>query len=223
MKIIIINPNSSAQMTADIDRAAKAYAGDGLEVVTFQVDTAPPFIDTYEDKMKTAPGMLELVRKYEDEADAFIVACHCDPNLDLLKEVSKKPVVGIGEASMKLASMLGHKFSVISTGSASIPNKEALIHSYWLDGYCASVRAPGDEHADSSAEELFLETSRAAIKEDGAEVIVMGCAGLCRLTERLEKELGVPVLDGVVCALIIAEGLVKAKLKISKIRRYGAL
>ncbi len=223
MKIMIINPNSSVRMTADIDRAAKAYAGDDLEVVTVQVDSAPPFIDTYEDKMKTAPGMAALVRAHQDEVDAFIVACHCDPNLDLLKEVSKKPVVGIGEASMKLASMLGHSFSVISTGSASIPGKEALIHSYWLDGYCASVRAPGDEHADCDAKELFLETARTAIKEDGAEVIVMGCAGLCGLTERLERELGVPVLDGVVCALIIAEGLVKAKLGISKVRRYGAL
>lgn len=224
MKIMIINPNSSEEMTRDIDAAAQSYAktDQDLDVITVQVDTAPPFIDTYEDKMKTAPGMTEIVRKYQDEVDAFVVACHCDPNLDLLKEISTKPVVGIGEASMKLATMLGHKFSVVSTGSASIPNKEALIHSYYLDGYCASVRAPGDEHVECDAEDLFIQTSKKAM-EDGAEVIVLGCAGLCGLVKSMENKLGVPVLDGVVCALIVASGFVRADMNISKIRRYGVL
>ena len=72
-------------------------------------------------------------------------------------------------------------------------------------------------------ETKFLETARLAIEEDQAEVIVLGCAGMTGMDKKLEKELGVPVLDGVVCALMILSGLIKYGVSISKIRRYKSL
>jgi allantoin racemase len=153
--------------------------------------------------------------------DAFVVACHSDPNLDAMKEITAKPVVGIGEASMKLASMLGHRFSVISTLEHSIPNKEALVRKYQLEGMLASVRAPGPELAEASDEEKVLQAARMALEEDMAEVIVLGCAGLGNLDKRLAAELGAPALDGVVCALIVATGLVRYGVSTSKVRRYN--
>jgi allantoin racemase len=221
VKILIINPNSNAEMTNAIQKTAEGFAGKEYEVETYSTLGAPKFIETYEDAAKAAPGMMNLVRENENKVDAFIIACHCDPNIDLMKEITKKPIVGIGEASMKIASMLGHKFSVVSTAKHSIPNKEAVIRKYHLQEVMASVRAPIDENKNCSDEEKYLDAAKLAIEEDMAEVIVLGCAGMTGLDKKLEKKLGVPVLDGVICALIIASGLVKYGVSTSKIRRYN--
>ena len=222
MKILIINPNSSVEMSAAIQNVAEIYANGDFEVKTVPTPNAPEYIDYYTDQALAAPGMMQIVKENEAEYDAFIVACHCDPNLDLLKQITDKPVVGIGEASMKLATMLGHSFSVVSAGKHSIPNKRALVHKYGLDNDCASVRGPKDDFDDPTVEGPYLNTAQIAMEEDLAEVIVLGCAGFAGMSEKMSAELGVPVLDGVVSALIIATGLVKAGYTTSKIRRYKA-
>ena len=222
MKILIINPNSSVEMSAAIQNVAEIYANGDFEVKTVPTPNAPEYIDYYIDQAIAAPGMMQIVKENEAEYNAFIVACHCDPNLDLLKQITDKPVVGIGEASMKLATMLGHSFSVVSAGKHSIPNKRALIHKYGLDNDCASVRGPKDDFDDPTVEGPYLNAAQIAMEEDLAEVIVLGCAGFAGMSEKMSAELGVPVLDGVVSALIIATGLVKAGYTTSKIRRYKA-
>jgi allantoin racemase len=220
MKIFIINPNSDLNITEAIQRTAENFAQGAFDAVCKPTPGAPSFIETYEDEIKAAQGMIQLLRENEDTCDAFVVACHSDPNLDAIKEITKKPVVGIGEASMKMASMLGHRFSVISDNKHSIPNKEFLASKYNLKDALASVRAPQDEMSKLSDEEKYLQTSRLAVEEDLAEVIVLGCAAMTGLDKPLQEKLGVPVLDGIVCALIIASGLVKYGVSISKIRRY---
>ncbi|MCP4491975.1 MAG: Asp/Glu/hydantoin racemase [Gammaproteobacteria bacterium] len=220
MKLLIINPNSDTQMTQAILSSATEFAAGDFDVDCLPTPGAPKFIDTYQDTAAAMPGMLELLKQHEADYDGFIIACHCDPNLDLMKEVTRKPIVGIGEASMKLATMLGHRFSVISTDARSVPNKEALIRSYHLQDLLASVKSPTTGLEAKSDEEKYLLTAQAALEQDMAEVIVLGCAGMTGLDKRLQHELGVPVLDGVVCALIIASGLVKYQVSTSKIRRY---
>ena len=223
MKILIINPNSDDSMTEAILATAREFCDDGIQVDCFSTPGAPSFIDTYSDTADALPGMRELLARHESSYDGFIIACHCDPNLDVMKESTAKPMVGIGEASMKMASMLGHRFSVVSTDQRSAPNKEALIRSYHLENGLASVRYPAADasnRADQRDEELYREVARAAVQEDGAEVIVLGCAGMTGLDKKLQSALGVPVLDGVVCALIVATGLVRYHVGTSKIRRY---
>ena len=221
MRILIINPNSSKEMTDVIQKTAQDFADNELEVICKPTPGAPPFIETYQDQIKAGPGMIQLLRENEREFDAFIVACHSDINLDVMKEITIKPVVGIGEASMKMASMLGHRFSVVSTHKHSIPNKEALVHKYFLQNYLASIKAPPEDMCDIDDEEKIYMAAKAAIEEDMAEVIVLGCAGMAGLDKKLQQKLGVPVLDGVICALIIATGLVKYGVSTSKIRRYN--
>ena len=221
MRILIINPNSSIEMTNAIQKTADNYSNNEFEVQCKPTPGAPNFIETYEDQIKAAPGMIQIVRDHEKDFDAFIVACHSDINLDVMKEITTKPVVGIGEASMKIASMLGHSFSVISTHKHSIPNKEALIHKYFLQDYLASVKSPPADMCECGDEEKTFWAAKAAIKEDMAEVIVLGCAGMAGLDKKLQEKLGVPVLDGVICGLIIATGLVKYGVSTSKIRRYN--
>ena len=220
-RILIINPNSSAEMTEAIHKNAVAFAGDDMEITTVLTPGAPPFIGTYEDHFMAAPGMVQILREREKDYDAIIVACHSDPNLDLMKELAHKPVVGISEASMKMATMLGHSFSVLAPMERTVPNKKALVDKYGLSRDLASV-CPGSVEKGTDLAERLTAAGRRALMEDGAEVLVLGCAGFAGLDKRIEKELGAPVLDGVICALIIASGLVRYGVSISKVRRYAA-
>lgn len=220
MRILIINPNSSEEMTATIQRSAEEFAAGEFEVVTRATPGAPPFLETYQDELAAAPGMMEIVRQNEDDFDAIVIACHSDVNIDAVKEMTKKPVVGIGEASMKLATMLGHSFSVVTTHTHSIPAKLAQARKYDLQDPLISVRAPQKGVEDLGNEELFLELSRQAIEEDLAEVVVLGCAGLAGMDKLIQEKLGVPVLDGIPCALILAMGFVRYGVSTSKALGY---
>ncbi len=220
MKILVINPNSDPVMTDVIRKTAEQFAGGEFEVICKHTPGAPSFIDSYKDESRIAPGMIRLLTEHESEVDGFVIACQDDPNLDVMKELTPKPVVGIAEASMKIASMLGHRFSIVSTSRPSIPNHEVLARKYHLQDALTSVRAPGDEVKNLSEEEKFTATARAAIEEDMAEVIVLGCAGMADLAKRMQENLGVPVLDPVVCGLIIARGLIQVGVGTSKIGRY---
>ena len=222
MELLVINPNSDAAMTAVIRQAAEAYAAGEFQVICMNTPGAPGFIDSYQDEVETAPGMTALIRKHEQQFDGFLVACMDDPNLDALKEISSKPVVGIAEAAMKIASMIGHCFSIVSTSRASVANHQVLARKYHLADQLASVRFPQSADASLSDEEGFFEAARSAVEDDLAEVIVLGCAGLADMARRLETRLKVPVLDGVVCGLIILSGMVKAGISTSKIGRYRA-
>jgi allantoin racemase len=209
MKIFIINPNSDLEMTRAIQETADDFAKEGLEVFCQHTPGTPEFIETREDEILAAPGMIKRVKENNDNFDAFIIACHSDPNLDAIKEITDKPVVGIGEASMRIACMLGHRFSIIQTTNESVPLKEALVRKYQLQDSLASVRAPREISPELSDEEKYTAAAREALAEDRADVIVLGCAGLTGLDKRMQKELGVPVLDGVTCALILATTLIR--------------
>lgn len=221
MRILIINPNSDPEMTETIRASAESYAKGEFEVVCKSTPGAPKFIEAYADDVASAPGMMELVQSNEKEVDAFVVACHSDTNLDVLKEMTRKPVVGIGEASMKIASMLGHSFSVVTNARHSVPGKKAQARKYHLQDLMVSVRAPDETASDYEDEALYLRLAKAAVEEDLAEVIVLGCAGLAGMDALIQKEIGAPVLDGVVCALILATGLVRYGVSTSKVLGYN--
>ena len=221
IKILIINPNSSEIITQNIQKTATEYANGDFIVNTVNTPGAPEYLESYADRAAVSGAMMQLVKENETAYDAFIIAAHCDPNADVIKEITTKPVVSMGEASMKMATMLGHSFSVVSASMHSIPNKQRMIHEYHLSGCCASVRAPSVKLDGWSQADLLLNEARKAVEEDLAEVIVLGSGGMCGLDKSMSKTLGVPVLDGVVCSLIIACGLVKAGLSTSKIRRFS--
>ncbi len=221
MRILIINPNSDPDMTEAIQRSAEDFARGEFEVVAAATPDSPRFIETYQDQIRAAPGMMQLVRQHENTVDAIVIACHSDPNLDAVKEATTRPVVGIGEASMKIASMLGHNFSIVTTHQHSIPGKIAQARRYHLQEQMASVRAPEKGEEGLGNEALFQALSKAAVDEDRAEVVVLGCAGLAGMDKALQRSLGVPVLDGVACALMIAVGLVRYGTSTSKALGYN--
>jgi allantoin racemase len=221
MRILIINPNSDPEMTAAIHESAEAYAGGDFQVVTLATPGAPRFLETYEDEVKSGPGMLQVLRENEEAFDAFVIACHSDTNLHAAREVTSKPVIGIGEASMKLASFLGHNFAVVTTHQHSIPGKLLQTRAYHLRDLMVTIRAPEEGEEGWTDADLFMELSKRAVEEDGAEVIVLGCAGMTGMDRKIQEALGVPVLDGVACALILASGFARYGVGTSKALGYN--
>lgn len=219
MRILIINPNSDTAMEAKILASGRGVAAAGTVVDCQSVFDAPPFIEDYLDELLAGPGMVRLLKKAEADYDAFIVACHSDVNIEVLREQTLKPVVGIGESSLKLATMLGHRFSVIQTTDHSVPMKEEVVRRYGVLEQCASVRSV-DESSDLPMPEQIAAAAGLALAHDGAEVLILGCAGYAGLAEKLTAELGVPVLDGVACAVKVAEAFLACGLTTSKRRKY---
>lgn len=221
MRVLIINPNSDPEMTAAIHESAEAYAGGEFDVVTLPTPDAPRFLETYEDEVSSGPGMLKVLRENEADFHAFVIACHSDGNLKAARELTEKPVIGIGEASMKLASFLGHNFAVVTTHQHSIPGKLLQIRAYHLQDLMVTIRAPKKGEEGWTDADLFMELSRRAVEEDGAEVIVLGCAGMAGMDRKIQESLKVPVLDGVVCALILAAGFARYGVGTSKVLGYN--
>ncbi|MBB4066067.1 aspartate/glutamate racemase family protein [Gellertiella hungarica] len=219
MNILIVNPNTTQSMTRKIGAAAERAASPGTTITATCPDFGPPSIEGYYDEVFAIPGMIGEIRKHP-EADAVVIACFDDTGLDAARCATGAPVIGIGEAGFHFASLISGKFGVVTTLARSIPAIEHNLVRYGLATRCSGVRAsevpvldleiPGSNAADRISEEIAR-----AIAEDQAEAIVLGCAGMADLANRLADRHGLPVLDGVSCAVKLAEGLVGLGLRTS--------
>jgi allantoin racemase len=226
MRIHVVNPNTTASMTEKIGAAARKAASPGVEVTAVNPAYGPPSIEGYFDEAFSVPGLLEEVGKAKS-ANAFVIACFDDTGLEAARCATAAPVVGIGEAAFHMASLIAEKFSVVTTLSRSIAPIERNLAKYGLASRCARVRASDvpvlalEEPGSDARAKIQAEIER-ALAEDGAEAIVLGCAGMTDLARDLEAIFGVPVLDGVACAVSLAESLARLGLKTSKRNTYAA-
>jgi len=222
LKILCINPNSSQEVTVGIENICKNYALPSTEIEVKCIKEAPPGIESYHDAAVSEKYLLDKFEKWKEQYDGFIIACHSDVGVNLLREVSTKPVIGIGEASMLFALPLGHKFSILSLKRKKIPQKEDLVRKYGLENRCASIRITGLGviATDEEKREKLIQEGIKAVKEDGAEVLILGCAGMAGLDKEIEKVVGVPVIDGVVSAIMTIESLIRYEVSTSKVGKY---
>jgi allantoin racemase len=226
MRILVINPNTTASMTRKIGMAAGAAASPATEIVAVNPKDGPPSIEGYFDEVFVIPGILAEMTK-AGPVDAYVIACFDDTGLDAARCATEAPVIGIGEAAFHLATLVAGRFSVVTTLARSIPAIEHNLSKYGLASRCAKVRAsdvavldlelPGSD----ARRKVSAEIAR-AVSEDRAEAIVLGCAGMADLAHALSLEHGVPVLDGVACAVRLAETVAALGLRTSKVGGYAA-
>jgi allantoin racemase len=225
MRILVINPNTTASMTTKIGAAAAAVANAGTEILAVNPEQGPPSIEGYYDGALSVSGLLAELAKATD-MDAYVVACFDDTGLDAARCVTASPVIGIGEAAFHMASFIAGRFSVVTTLSRSVSAIEHNLVKYGLAARCARVRASDVavldlEEPGSAARQRISDEIGHALREDRAEAIVLGCAGMTDLATALSREHGVPVLDGVASAVKLAEGLVSLGLRTSKTGGYA--
>jgi allantoin racemase len=209
MKILIINPNTSAEMTETIDSTAKKYASPSTEITTVNPTDGPAFIgDAYDSAIQT-PKVLDIIKNNKDNYDSFILACGHDPGLEACRIVTKN-VIGIGEASIMTACTVAKRFSILASTEESAAAVPERLHSLGIaPGRFASARPVGtsDEIVKNRYEmfEVYCQVGRKCIDEDGAGALIFSCAGMGDIKERLEQHLGIPVIAGVISAVKIAE------------------
>ena len=227
MRLLVVNPNATASMTAKIGDAARAVAAPGTEILARNPDEGPVSIEGYVDEAYATPGMLDVIRRADrDGVDAHVIACFDDTGLDAARALADGPVIGIGEAAFHVASLVAGRFSVVTTLSRSIPAIEHNLVRYGLASRCARVRASEvpvlalEDPASDAVGRIADEIERAKA-DDRAEAIVLGCAGMADLAGRLAEAHGLPVLDGVACAVKLAENLVALGLRTSKRGGYA--
>ncbi len=216
MRILIINPNTTASMTRSIAEAARAVAPGDVKITAVNPEQGPPSIQGAEDGEAALPGLFEVFARETrgGDYDAVIIACFDDTGLAELKARSPLPVLGIGEAAFHAAMLLGAKFSVVTTLAVSVPVIEENIAAYGFASRCARVRASGVPvlHLDGpegQAGETIRAEARRALAQDGCDVIVLGCAGMADLAASLSRDLALPVVDGVAAAVGFCENLVR--------------
>lgn len=225
MKLLLINPNTTVSMTRKAEAAARRVVRPDTQLIATNSRSGPPSIEGFYDVAICLPGLLEEARQHPD-ADAIIIACFDDTGLDAMRCLFDVPVIGIGEAGYHAASMLAHRFSVVTTLSRSVAGITDNLRRYGLDTKCASVRATDIpvlklEEGDPACLADIRAEIAAAIADDRAEAIVLGCAGMADLMQDLSKEFGIPVIDGISCAVGMAEALVAAGLSTSKRGAYA--
>jgi allantoin racemase len=227
VKLLIINPNGLASDSVAIGETARRYGSVSTEIVTVHPPRATHAMGAYGAIARSTEAVLYLVRERGTQFDAFVIACFEDPGLYAAREAIAAPVFGIAESAMLMACTLGHTFSIITTPARYRPITTNQVSLYGLERRCASVRTvdlPDDivVEDDAATHAMLLAECRRALDEDGAEVLILGCSKLSRFDKPLERELGVPVLDGVACAVKLAEASVGYGLRTSKRLGFAA-
>ena len=212
--ILVINPNSSETVTRAMDEACEALripGGPAIECMT--LEEGPPGIETQRDVESVVGPLVRVVSEREKEHGAFVIACFSDPGIHAVRELTKKPVLGIAEAGILTALTLGQKFGVIAILKASVTRHLRYIGAMGVADRLAGELPLGLGVAELSDDKKtfgrMVETGGKLRDDHGADVVVMGCGGMAPYRKRLQDALGIPVVEPTQAAVAMAIGRVK--------------
>lgn len=209
MTLYVINPNSSEHVTQGLREAIEPLLKFGQKVDCVTLAEGPPGIETQE-HIDSVVAPLHALALSKQDASGVVVACFSDPGVAALRVLTPLPVLGIREAAVTTALTLGRAFGIIAIRSGSIPRHLAAISDMGLTDRCA-----GDRAIDLGVTELvdderafarILEVALALRDEDGADVLILGCAGMAHYRDRIEAETGLPTIDPTQAAVAMALG-----------------
>jgi Asp/Glu/hydantoin racemase len=208
--LIVMNPNSSQRVTDGIDAAVAPLRGFGVPIRCVTLAEGPPGIESQRQADLTIAPMLSLAASLEPQALGFVIACFGDPGLHALRDATALPVLGIQESAVSVALTLGQRFGVIAILPASIPRHLRAFGAMGVRDRLAGDRALGLTVAELAEPgrtlNAMIATGRTLRDSDGADVLIMGCAGMAAYRDRLEAETGLPVVEPCQAAAMLALG-----------------
>jgi Asp/Glu/hydantoin racemase len=209
--IYVINPNSSSAVTAELDAAlAPLRVAGAPDIRTVTLTEGPPGVQSQLDVDRAALAVHAFALAHRDDAAAWVIACFSDPGLQLLRESTRVPVLGISECAVLTALTLGQSFGVIAILNASIPRHlrtwGAMGVSQRLAGEIAIQRTVPQLADRPATLAAMCEAGRRLRDERGAQVLVMGCAGMAPFREPLQDATGLPVVEPTQAAVAMALG-----------------
>jgi Asp/Glu/hydantoin racemase len=212
--LVVINPNSTEAVTAAIDAAIEPLrmAG-GPELVCQTLAEGPPGVESQSDADSVIAPLCRSIAAQGNHASAFVIACFSDPGLHAAREATARPVLGIAECGILTALTLGQRFGVISILKKSIPRHLRYYGSMGVGGRLAGDLPIGlgvTELGDAGTTLGRMKAVGAELRDDhGADVLVLGCAGMARYRDPLEQALGIPVIEPTQAAVTMAIGRVR--------------
>lgn len=225
-KLLVINPNSSHKMTADIKSTVEKCTPRDTKIDVVCLENSPEVLESFIDYTLAGANVIEYIRKnkVESKYDGILLACFGDPGLYALKELLNIPVLGIAEAAISASLLLGFKYSIVAAVSKARAMMESLVKSYGLEGRLASVEALDVDICTFIEQEQLLYDAALSCGHQaiakGAEVLILGCAGMTILDKKIAKELGIPVVDPVSAGLHMLSSIIDSGLYTSKIGLY---
>ena len=227
MHILVVNPNTTASMTVTIADAAIRAANAGTHIDAVTSSMGPVSIEGYYDEAFAVPGLLmEIAKGERSGAQAAIIACFDDTGLDAARALANIPVIGICEAALATTAFIAQRFTIVTTMERSRLPLEHLVNRYGMAGRCkvraADIPVLSLEDPNSNARDRLRNEIASALRDDKAEAIVLGCAGMADLAAKLGGEFAIPVVDGVAAAVKQAEALVSLGLSTAKRGAYAS-
>jgi allantoin racemase len=218
-RALVINPNTSASMTKDIERTAARVFLPPWSCVTEGAPAGPESLESWRDYALAAVGVLPLLGAHDD-CDGILLSCFGDPGLFGLKELARVPVVGIAEASMSTALLVGGKFGILAGMDRARPLMDSMVRTYGLEARYAGSESLSmrvlDFEKDRSATLDRLASACARLLERGADVVILGCAGLTGCQDELKSRVPVLAIDPVEAGCRMLKALVEGGLGTSR-------
>jgi len=217
MRILIANPNTSETVTQKILAVARDAAAPGAELVAITAPRGVPYIATRAEAAIGGAVALEMLAEHREGYDAAIIAAFGDPGLGGARELLTYPVIGMAEAAMLTACMVGQRFALVTFSRALEPWYRECVAYHGLTQRLAGVLVASGRYAsidtlqDELADELVALAERSA-KEDGADVVILAGAPLAGLAGKIRHRVALPLVDGVVAAVKQAEALIALNL-----------
>ena len=210
-RVLVINPNSSAAVTAAIDAAlAPLRVAGGPVFETVDLKQGPAGIATQRDSDSVVMALVGLAAR--ETADGFVIACFSDPGLHSVREAAGgRPVMGIGEWGMLRALTLGERFGIVALSAASVRRQRRAVRQMGLDARYAGSRAVEASAAETAGEGMrlrLIEAGLELVRRDGADVVILGCAGMAGHRAAVEAAIGCPVVEPTQDAAAAAMGAV---------------
>src|SRR5277367_3959845 len=213
-RILVINPNSTDAVTRAIDGAmAPLRITGGPQIDCMTLSEGPPGVESQSDADAVIAPLCRAIRDAEPETAAFVIACFSDPGLFSAREATAKPVLGIAECGILTALTLGHRFGVISILAKSVPRHLRYVASMGVGSRLAADLPIGlgvTELGDARTTMARMTEVGCRLRDaHGADVLVMGCAGMARYRAELEAAVRLPVVEPTQAAVAMALGRVR--------------
>lgn len=216
MRILLLNPNTTEAMTRRLVDVGRSVASHGTELVPLTAPKGVPYIATRAEAQIGGAIALEMLAEHHRQVDAAIIAAFGDPGLLGARELFDIPIVGMAEAAMLAACMLGRRFAIVTFARALGPWYQECVDMHGLSGRCAGIRMLDTAIASvpdvqDEKEAMLVDLANRAVIEDGADVIILGGAPLAGLAQKVRDRITVPLVDQVQAAVKMAEMLVALK------------
>jgi allantoin racemase len=216
VKILLLNPNTTSEVTGLLHAAGSRAASPGTELVGVTANRGAPYIASRAEAQIGGAIALEMLAEAPPDIDAAIIAAFGDPGLFGARELFSFPVVGLAEAAMLTACMVGQRFSIVTFSRALTPWYWECVAMHGLEARCAGIGALEEpfqsiSNVQAEKEEALVRLANGAVDKEGADVVILSGAPLAGLADKVKNRISVPVIDPVAAAVRQAETLAVLK------------